>query len=61
MRDLAILIDREQGGVEELERRGINCHAAFGLSELLRLYLDADEIDREIYQRTMHYIEHDQS
>jgi uridine monophosphate synthetase len=35
--DLAVLVDRESGGREEIERRGIRFHAFAGISELLEL------------------------
>lgn len=56
VQDVVVLIDREQGGVQELERRGYACHMAFKLGELLRLYLEAEKISREQYERTMTYL-----
>jgi uridine monophosphate synthetase len=35
--DLVVLVDRESGGREEIERRGIHFHALAGISELLKL------------------------
>jgi uridine monophosphate synthetase len=35
--DLVVLVDRESGGREEIERRGIGFHAFAGISELLEL------------------------
>jgi len=35
--DLVVLVDRESGGREEIERRGIRFHAFAGISELLEL------------------------
>ncbi|MFA5185923.1 MAG: hypothetical protein WC551_05520 [Patescibacteria group bacterium] len=39
--DVLVLVDREQGGREELARRGYNLHAVFTLSELLDFYVAA--------------------
>jgi uridine monophosphate synthetase len=36
--DVVVLIDREQGGVQALKAAGLECHAAFRLSELLEIY-----------------------
>jgi uridine monophosphate synthetase len=35
--DLVVLVDRESGGREELERHGVRCHAYARISELLDL------------------------
>jgi uridine monophosphate synthetase len=35
--DLVVLVDRESGGCEEMERHGVRCHAYARLSELLEL------------------------
>ena len=35
--DLVVLVDRESGGREEIERRGVRFHAFAGISELLKL------------------------
>lgn len=54
--DIAVLIDREQGGVEELRKQGIACHSAFKLSELLGFYRETGRISREDYERTTAYL-----
>jgi len=35
VKDVVVLIDREQGGREDLEKRGYRLHAVFGLGEML--------------------------
>jgi uridine monophosphate synthetase len=35
--DIVVLIDREQGGREDLEKRGYRLHAVFGLGEMLNV------------------------
>jgi len=35
VKDVVVLIDREQGGREDLEKRGYRLHAVFGLGEIL--------------------------
>lgn len=61
VRDVIVLVDREQGGVQELERRGYTPHVAFKLRELLGLYLDSTKITRDQYERTITYLKGDQA
>lgn len=49
VRDIAILVDREQGGRERLAQRGYALHAALTLSELLALYVAAGRLDQDQY------------
>ncbi len=55
--DIAVLVDREQGGVQELERRGYRCHVAFKLRDILKFYLDQKKIRFEEYEKTIAYLE----
>jgi uridine monophosphate synthetase len=57
--DVVVLVDREQGGVQQLESRGYACHAAFKLKELLKLYLDLQKITSEKYEQVITYLEGD--
>ena len=56
VRDVVVLIDREQGGTQELLKRGYHCHVGFGLGALLQTYLDSGKIDRSQHERTIAYI-----
>lgn len=38
VRDVVVLIDREQGGREQLEQASYNLHAAFTMTNLMRFY-----------------------
>lgn len=42
--DLIVLVDREQGGREELAKLGVTVHAVFTLTELLDMYVDAGDL-----------------
>lgn len=57
VRDIAVLIDREQGGREQLAAAGYTLHAATRLSELLPIYRRTGVIDGSTYQRVVEYIE----
>ena len=49
VKDIAILIDRQQGGVPNVKKRGYNVHAAFTLSEITTILADNHRIDRESF------------
>jgi uridine monophosphate synthetase len=55
--DVVVLVDRQQGGVQELDKRGYSCHVAFRLKELLNFYLESGKINKGEYERTLAYIE----
>ncbi len=56
VKDVVVLVDREQGGAEQLETSGYKFHCAFKLGELLQFYRQAGKIDRDEYQRTITYL-----
>jgi uridine monophosphate synthetase len=55
--DVVVLVDREQGGTEELTRLGYQSHSAFRLKELLSLYLEAGRITKDEFERTVTYLQ----
>lgn len=55
--DVVVLVDREQGGPEQLEKAGYRCLSAFKLGELLTLFLSEHKISRHDYDRTVAYLE----
>lgn len=56
VKDIAVLVDREQGGVRAVSEVGLTCHVAFGLKELLRVFLEDKKISAEQYERTVAYL-----
>ncbi|GEM_PF-6178 len=56
VKDIVFLVDREQGGVQLLEKKGYRCHAAFTISDLLRYYLRSGQIDQQKYDETRSYL-----
>ena len=56
VRDVLVLIDREQGGAEDLARRGYRLHAVLRLTQLLAVLLDSGRIGRERYAEVMEYL-----
>lgn len=55
VRDVAVLVDREQGGREHLAAAGYTLHAAVRLSELLEYWRTTGGIDEETYARVRAY------
>ncbi|MGD8795031.1 MAG: orotate phosphoribosyltransferase, partial [Anaerolineae bacterium] len=45
VRDVVVLVDREQGGREELAEAGYRLHAVLGLGEMLDVLVEAGRID----------------
>ena len=56
VRDIAVLIDREQGGREQLAAAGYTLHAAARLSDLLPIYRRTGVIDDAAYERLIEYL-----
>lgn len=48
VRDIVVLVDREQGGTARLSRQGYRVHSAFTLGELLTLCADAGRIEANV-------------
>lgn len=54
--DVVVLVDREQGGREQLTERGYRLHAAFTFSQLLDFYHRVGKIDASKYQEARDYL-----
>ena len=57
VRDVLVLIDREQGGEEDLARRGYHLHAILQLSQLLDDLRESARITSDQHARVLHYLE----
>lgn len=57
VKDCLVLIDREQGGREELARRGITLHSVYTISGLLDFYLAEGLIDQATHTRVRTYLD----
>ena len=55
--DVAVLIDREGGGREELESQGIVLHSVFRLRELMEILLEHERITPEQLAEVEQYVE----
>jgi uridine monophosphate synthetase len=55
VRDVAVLVDREQGGVEQLAASGYRLHAAVMLGQLLDYWRSSGGMDQTTYDRVQEY------
>jgi orotate phosphoribosyltransferase len=56
VRDVAVLIDREQGGREQLATAGYRLHAATRLTQLLAYFHRTGALDEAHYQQVIAYL-----
>lgn len=56
VKDVLVLVDREQGGKESLDKMGYNLHAALLLSEMLKFYMEHGKINGVKYQEVTNYL-----
>jgi orotate phosphoribosyltransferase len=54
--DVMVLVDREQGGGEELAKRGVTLHAVFTLTELLDTYVDSGDLTSYMKGKVLQYL-----
>lgn len=55
--DAIVVVDREQGGVQNTAENGVKMHSLFTLSYLLNVLLKAGQIEEKIVQSVAKYIE----
>jgi len=56
VKDVLVLIDREQGGARDLAERGYRLHAVLRLTELLEVLADSERITSEKYAQVLAYL-----
>jgi len=56
VKDVVVLVDREQGGDDQLKKGGYTLHSAMKLTELLDYYLTLGKISDEKYDEVLSYI-----
>ncbi len=54
--NMLVLIDREQGGVEQVEKESCKIYAAMKLTDLLEYYLDKKMISQKQYDESIKYL-----
>lgn len=56
VKDVVVLIDREQGGKEELEKQGYKLHSVMKLGQMLDFYLRIGKINKGTYAKVQYYL-----
>lgn len=54
--NMLVLIDREQGGVQQVEAEGCRVYAAMKLTDILDYYMKKQMITQEQYQKSIDYL-----
>ncbi|MBU1000357.1 hypothetical protein KKE78_03110 [Patescibacteria group bacterium] len=54
--NMLVLIDRQQGGVEQVEAKGCKVYAALKLTDILNYYLKKNMISQKQYEKSMKYL-----
>lgn len=54
--NILVLIDREQGGVEQIEKEGCQVYCAMKLTDILEYYLETGKISLEQYRDSVDYL-----
>lgn len=57
VKDIVVLVDREQGGQKKLAQKGYRLHAVFKFSDMLKILESKKKITSEKYQETIQYLE----
>lgn len=54
--NMLVLIDREQGGVEQVEAKGCRVYAAIKLTDILDYYMEKQMITKKQYEKSIEYL-----
>jgi orotate phosphoribosyltransferase len=57
VRDVVVLLDRDEGAKELLKARGYNLHSILGLEAMLNYLMASEKIDHDWYRRSIDYIQ----
>lgn len=60
VKDIVVLLDREQGGRKHIEEKGYNLHALFTITEMVEVLKTENKINEEMAQKIMQFIQNNQ-
>eukprot|EP00276_Gloeochaete_wittrockiana_P004819 CAMPEP_0184669736 /NCGR_PEP_ID=MMETSP0308-20130426/78827_1 /TAXON_ID=38269 /ORGANISM="Gloeochaete witrockiana, Strain SAG 46.84" /LENGTH=397 /DNA_ID=CAMNT_0027116159 /DNA_START=251 /DNA_END=1447 /DNA_ORIENTATION=+ len=61
IRDIIVLLDREQGGRRHIESKGYRLHSVLTITRLLQVLHKAGRLDADIVQKTLNFIAENQT
>ncbi len=61
VKDIVVLIDREQGGMEQLKEKGYGLHSCIGLGKMLKFLLKNGKLEREKYDEIIKFLKENQA
>lgn len=56
IKDIVVLVDREQGGKEYLEKRGYSFHTVFTISQWLKVLYENKKLSKQKYEEVTNYL-----
>jgi orotate phosphoribosyltransferase len=56
VRDIVVLVDREQGGAQEIAKRGYQIHAVFKITEMLRFLEEAGKVTESQHREVLTFL-----
>ena len=56
VKDIVVLLDREQGGKEAVQAEGCSLHAVLSLSEMLAILLENKKITKKQFEELEEYL-----
>ena len=57
VRDVLVLVDRQEGASERLKARGYNLNSILGLEAMLNYLMASEKIDEQWYRKTIDYLQ----
>ena len=55
--DIVVLVDREQGGAQEIAKRGYQVHSIFKITEMMRILEDAGKVSDSQHRDVLTFLE----
>jgi len=57
VKDVVVLVDRQQGGKEQLKSKGVNLHSVFDVKDIFSHLLNTKKISKSIYAESINFVD----